>query len=183
MSGARPVIAPPPPVIVRYAPATNMRGPGKSPCAIASRIATSTKARYVPTSRTVVNPASSVAFALGIDSKARSAALFFRSESGSESFDVVADEMRVAVDQAGQDRQRREVDHLRARRDRDRRPDRLDPAVLDEDDRVGRDGAGPRVDEPAGAHRRSRPMAPPRPPGAMPRGTSRGRRVAPARRG
>ena len=66
--GEAPDIAPPPPVIVRYAPATNMRGPGKYPFAIASRIATSTKARYVPTSRTVVKPASSVAFAFGIDS-------------------------------------------------------------------------------------------------------------------
>ena len=44
-SGAKPVIAPPPPEIVRYAPATNMRGPGKSPRAIALRRATSTKAR------------------------------------------------------------------------------------------------------------------------------------------
>ena len=84
MSGARsPDIAPPPPVIVRYAPATNMRGPGKYPLAIASRMATSTKARYVPTSRTVVNPASSVALAFGIDSNARWAALVFSSVSGS----------------------------------------------------------------------------------------------------
>ena len=38
-----------------------MRGPGVSPASIASRSAQSTNARNVPTSRTVVNPASTVA--------------------------------------------------------------------------------------------------------------------------
>jgi hypothetical protein len=43
-----------------------MRGPMMIPWAMASRMATSLKARYTPTSRTVVNPASSVTRALGM---------------------------------------------------------------------------------------------------------------------
>ena len=49
---------------VTYAPATRMRGPATQPWSIASRNATSTKARSVPTSRTVVKPASRVFRAL-----------------------------------------------------------------------------------------------------------------------
>ena len=63
-SGASPVTSPPPPETVTNAPAHIMRGPGVSPASIASRSAQSTNARNVPTSRTVVNPASTVARAL-----------------------------------------------------------------------------------------------------------------------
>ena len=45
-----------------------MRGPMMMPLAMASRMATSLKARYTPTSRTVVNPASKVTRALGMAS-------------------------------------------------------------------------------------------------------------------
>ncbi len=57
-------MSPPPPEQVTYAPATCMRGPMTQPASIASRSATSTKARNVPTSRTVVKPASTVSRAL-----------------------------------------------------------------------------------------------------------------------
>src|SRR5579863_8042222 len=63
-SGASPVMSPPPPEQVTYAPATRMRGPATQPSPIASRSATSTKARNVPTSRTVVKPASRVSRAV-----------------------------------------------------------------------------------------------------------------------
>ena len=62
-SGARPVIAPPPLVTVTYAPAHDILGPTTSPASMASRSATSTNARKVPTSRTVVNPAMRVSHA------------------------------------------------------------------------------------------------------------------------
>ena len=57
-------MSPPPPEQVRYAPATRIRGPVTQPASMASRSATSTNARNVPTSRTVVKPASSVSRAL-----------------------------------------------------------------------------------------------------------------------
>src|SRR5215217_5563243 len=75
MSGARPVTAPPPPGTVTYAPATAIRGPSTVPSPMASRRATSTNARKVPTSRTVVNPASTVARALATPLSASWAAL------------------------------------------------------------------------------------------------------------
>ena len=80
MSGARPVTDPPPPGTVTYAPATAIRGPVTVPSRIASRRATSTNARKVPTSRTVVNPASTVARALPTPLRASWAAL--RSTAG-----------------------------------------------------------------------------------------------------
>ena len=58
-----------------YAPATAIRGPTTVPSSMASRRATSTNARKVPTSRTVVNPASTVARALPTPLSASWAAL------------------------------------------------------------------------------------------------------------
>src|ERR1700733_3519342 len=63
--------------------ATNMRGPMMSPRLMASRKATSFSARYTPTSRTVVNPASSVTRAFGTDSRTTREALFVNCEMGS----------------------------------------------------------------------------------------------------
>ena len=78
-------MAPAPSLMVMYAPATYMRGPMMMPRAIASRIATSLKALYTPTSRTVVNPASSVTAALGIAEYAVSTALLCNTLRGSAS--------------------------------------------------------------------------------------------------
>ena len=63
-STASPVRSPPPPGHVTYAPAQRIRGPSTSPASIASRNATSTNARNVPMSRTVVKPAMIVLRAL-----------------------------------------------------------------------------------------------------------------------
>jgi hypothetical protein len=57
-----------------------MRGPGTVPSRMASRRATSTNARKVPTSRTLVKPASTVARALATPLSASWAAL--RSTAG-----------------------------------------------------------------------------------------------------
>ena len=62
----------------------------------------------------------------------------------------IGDEMRVAVDQAGQHRVAGQIDDRRVRRDRDRGPDGLDPSVLDQDHRVRHDRARLHVDEPSG---------------------------------
>ena len=63
-STARPGMSPPPDDEVTNAPAQSMRGPGVHPASMASRRATSTKARKLPTSRTVVKPAMTVSRAL-----------------------------------------------------------------------------------------------------------------------
>ena len=58
-----------------YAPDTCIRGPMTQPALMASRSATSTKARKVPTSRTVVKPASRVSRALRTPDMASCAAV------------------------------------------------------------------------------------------------------------
>ena len=63
-------MSPPPSEDVTYAPAQRIRGPGVQPASMASRSATSTKARKVPTSRTVVNPAIRVSRALRTPTRA-----------------------------------------------------------------------------------------------------------------
>ena len=68
-------MSPPPPELVMYAPATRIRGPCSQPASIASRSATSTNARKVPTSRTDVNPAIRVARALRTPDSASCAGL------------------------------------------------------------------------------------------------------------
>src|SRR5918995_1999064 len=62
-SAGSPVMSPPPPGHVTYAPAHIIRGPMSRPASIASRSARSVKAWNVPMSRTVVNPASTVSLA------------------------------------------------------------------------------------------------------------------------
>ncbi len=70
MSGARPTTSPPPHGAVMYAPATCIRGPSTTPASIAFRRSRQTKARNDPRSRTLVNPARSVARALATPMKA-----------------------------------------------------------------------------------------------------------------
>ena len=106
-------------------------GPSTQPASIASRSATSTNARNVPTSRTVVNPAQQrvprVAHAGQRLLRARA-----REQLGVAVAAVgLADQVRVAVDQAGQQRVAGQVDRSAApsagasadrRRRRDRSP-------------------------------------------------------------
>jgi hypothetical protein len=60
------------------------------------------------------------------------------------------EDVRVDVDQAGQNRPGAEIDHLRARRDG--RAHALDPARADDDDRVRAVSPGANVEQPGGAH-------------------------------
>ena len=62
MYGENPFRSPCPPVALSASVATSMRGPSTTPSLIALRSATSMSSG-APTSRTVVNPASSVRFA------------------------------------------------------------------------------------------------------------------------
>ena len=80
-STASPVMSPPPPGHVTYAPAQSMRGPGNQPSSIPSRIAMSVNARNDPTSRTVVKPASSTSRALRTPTIASCAPLRITSEA------------------------------------------------------------------------------------------------------
>ena len=60
-------------------------------------------------------------------------------------------EMVVRVDETRQHGQLRQIDDLGAGRDRHVGADGRDPLALDQDDLVGRGGAGFRIDQPAGA--------------------------------
>ena len=74
--------------------------------------------------------------------------------------------MVVRVDQAGHHGHARQIDHLRAGRNRDVRADVADARALDEDDLVGEDAAGFGIEQPAGANRGDGPARPLRSGGA-----------------
>ncbi len=67
--------------------------------------------------------------------------------------DVVADEVRMAIDEAGEDRQRGKVGDLRAGGNGRSRAHGANTALLDHDDRVGDDGPRLRVDQMPGPDR------------------------------
>ena len=63
-------------------------------------------------------------------------------------------EMVVRVDEPGHHRHPRQVDHARARRNRDVGTDVANARAFDEDHLIGEDAAAFRIEQPAGANRR-----------------------------
>ena len=120
-------------------PATNMRGPVIAPRPIRSRMARSIPSEE-PRSRTVVTPVSRVLRAFSCARKTVTAGPSVPScDHGPRSRGAVPVErhVRVRVDQSRDARERPQVDHRRAARDRRvSRPDARDALALDDDDGV-----------------------------------------------
>ena len=147
-SGARPVMSPPPPEQVTYAPATRMRGPATQPSSMASRNATSTKARNVPTSRTVVKPASRVSRALRAPDSASWAPVRASTSRVPVAAVGFADQVSVTVDHAGQHRLARQVHESRTFGRYVAGCDNIgDPMAIDDDGAVAQQFPGHRIEQ------------------------------------
>ena len=125
-----------------------MRGPGNQPASIPSFRATSQNARNVPMSRTVVNPASIVRRALRTPTIASCALGAHHQLRVALPVVVVADQVRVHVHQAGQQRVTRQIDAAGVGRSLGRRHDVDDAIGLEDHRAIGHDLSPLGVDQP-----------------------------------